>query len=255
MNSVMAGKGRRILAALVLMCLLGTALGGFSAAAKEIQQVKTIQWKAKTTKSLRARSTTGEMVTIRKGANVVVTDRGYRSGERHVIRYKGKLFKVPHGSVSILSDLCSVKKEKDYNRTTKEWFVNQKHRISSRTNYLIWTSLDKQRTNVYHREDGRWVLIKTFKCSTGKAEKPTKPSFGYEVSFKRRYFTYDCGEGLHTYSYYVEYAGSGFHVWPGGRRRGIFGEHTVSSGCIRLGAGPAKWLFDTIPVHTKVIVW
>ncbi len=263
MNSINARREYRFImpamTAIILVCVF--LLHSFPAMAKskaksnELQKVKTIQWSAKATRDLSLKNKAGVTAEISTGTKVVVTKRGYGPTEGHTIRYEGNKFWVPHGAVSFIADLCSVKKEGDYNKLTKEWFVNEKHRVRSKTDYLIWTSLDKQRTYVYHRDNGRWNLIRTMKCSTGQPEKPTRPSFSYDVSFKERFFTYDCGEGLHTYSYYVEYSGSGYHVWPGGSRKGIFGQHTVSSGCIRLDRKNAKWLFKTIPVGTKVIVW
>jgi hypothetical protein len=53
-------------------------------------------------------------------------------------------------------------------------------------------------------------------------------------------------------------AGNGIHElpeWPGGKKEGAYHlGHPVSHGCVRLGVGPAKTMYDWAPVGTRITI-
>jgi len=99
------------------------------------------------------------------------------------------------------------------------------------------------------------VRLNTFKVSTGKRSMPT-PKGEYKVLNKsKKAWSKDYGLWM---PYWLGLGKFGIHelpIWPNGYREGA--NHLgipVSHGCIRLGIGPAKPLFDWAEVGTKVVI-
>ena len=215
-----------------------------TAPTEPIQDVHTIYWRAK----LRSDVKKNGVTVLHGGQWVVVVNRAYRRG-KSVVQYDGGTVRVPNSNLFFSEDLCTTVKEGDYNRTTKLWYVNESRKLHSRTNYLIWVSLDKQRVNVFTRgAGGKWEIVKELKCSTGLPESPSKAGL-HKCDFKALWFR-GC-------NFYVEYGGSGIHKWVRSDYKDIhkLGKHTASQSCIRLVRRDAKWLYNTIPVNTTILVW
>ena len=230
----------------ILLCMILTGFAGvISAAADEpIQHVHTIYWKARITTDVVKK----HKKVLTSGSEVVVVNRAYRSGKKSIVRYDGGTVKVPNGCLNYICDLCTAEKEGDYNLTTKLWYVNVKRKLKSKTNYLIWVSLDKQRVNVFKGSAGNWELVRAIKCSTGLPDSPSKAGL-HKCDFKELWYR-GC-------NFYVEYSGSGIHKWVKSDYKDIgkLGKHTASQSCIRLKRGQAKWLYNLIPVNTTILVW
>lgn len=210
-----------------------------------IQDVHTIYWRAHLHTNVKKNGRT----VLHSGQSVVVVNRNYNRGGRSLVKYDEGTVRVPNGSLSFYEDLCTSATEGDYNRTTKLWYVNERRGLRSRTNYLIWVSLDKQRVNVFTRgEDGKWEIVKELKCSTGLPESPSRAGL-HKCDFKELWFR-GC-------NFYVEYGGSGIHKWVRSDYKDIYklGKHTASQSCIRLVRRDAKWLYKVIPVNTTILVW
>jgi len=100
-------------------------------------------------------------------------------------------------------------------------------------------------------------LFKEFPVSTGRPSMPT-PSGNFQIVNK------NAKAWSKTYQLWMPYwlgldRGSiGIHelpVWPGGQREGASHLGTpVSHGCIRLGVGPAEYLFRRLEVGTAVLI-
>ena len=204
------------------------------------EQVHTIYWKA----SLR-RSVKVNKLTLKKGTPVVVINRSYHSGTRSKVRYRDLVFSISNSALSYKGDLTTISKG-DYSTQVKEAFINGRKKAASKTSWLIWVSLDKQRVNVFRGQQGAWDLVKVFKCSTGKAHTPTVAGWN-TIDVKRKYVS-GC-------KYYTEVNGSGIHKWPGTVNKKVLGYHTASHSCIRLYENSAKWIYDHVPRKTKVLVY
>ena len=202
------------------------------------EKVHSIYWKA----SLRRSGGSGAN-RIKSSTEVVVVQRSYNSRKKSVIRWKGKDYGIPNSFLYFKYDLAS---KGDYSRSTKESFINHRKEAASKTAWLVWVSLDKQRVNVFQGAKGQWKLVITLPCSTGKASTPT-PSGWHTVDFKKMWV-----DGC---KYYTEVCGSGIHRWPGRLDKKILGSHTASHGCIRLNEGGAKWIYQHIPKNTRVLVY
>lgn len=229
---------------------------GMEAVAAGFQKIKTISWQAKTTKKIKATDkNTGEEVKIKKNTSVVVVKRNYNIKIKNAASrctYNGHVVMIPNKFLQYKKDLCTGKAG-DYNTPSKEHFVNvtKSEVCRSKTNRLIWVSLDKQRVNVFKGAKGNWKLEKVFLTSTGKPNKPT-PARVDVVNFKKMDYTI---EGSHV-TYFVEAVGSGFHKWSySGAFKRRAGKQTISHGCIRLKPKDAKWMFKNIKEYTRVLIY
>ena len=204
------------------------------------EQIHTIYWKATLRRTIKVNK-----VTLKKGTPVVVINRSYHSGTGSKVRYRNLVFRVSNSALSYKGDLATITKG-DYSTEAKEAFINSRKKAVSKTSWLIWVSLDKQRVNVFRGQKGSWDLVKVFKCSTGKANTPTVAGWN-TIDVKRKYVS-GC-------KYYTEVNGSGIHKWPGSMNKKVLGYHTASHSCIRLYENSAKWIYDHVPRKTKVLVY
>lgn len=101
------------------------------------------------------------------------------------------------------------------------------------------------------------IILKEFPISSGKASMKT-PSGTFKIVNKSK------KAWSNTYKLWMPYwlglgnGRFGIHelpIWPNGYREGA--NHLgkpVSHGCIRLGIGPAKYIFERVAVGTKVVI-
>ena len=208
-----------------------------------LDQVHTIYWKAVLRRSLKK----GRKVLAKRGSKVIVTKRSYKSGGRSRIQYGKKKRKatVPNSWLSFRSDLTTISKG-DYNRATKEAYINKKARVRKKEKYLVWVSLDKQRVNIFKSSGKKWKLKHVFKCSTGKTSTPTRAGW-HRVNYKH---VWVCG-----LKWFTEVVGGGMHRWPGRFDKSLYGKHVASGGCIRLTSKHAHKIYKMIPVGCRVLVY
>lgn len=129
--------------------------------------------------------------------------------------------------------------------------------LSSYTSYLIFVSLEEQKTYVYTGSQNKWNLAKTFLCSTGISGKDT-PQGVYNITTRGDWFyapKFEQG-GKYWLSFYGDdYL---FHSLPFAEDKKTVVDWTLgkkaSHGCIRLPIEDSKWLYDNIPSDTKVII-
>ena len=129
---------------------------------------------------------------------------------------------------------------------------------SSDTGYLILVNLSTQKTAVFKGSTNNWMLMREFTCSSGTSEHPT-PTGEYKTTIHDLYFD--------SYGWRCWYA-TGFigglylfHSSPyyqadepksvADRTMGKPSSH----GCIRLTLEDAKWMYDTLPLRTKVVIF
>ncbi len=100
------------------------------------------------------------------------------------------------------------------------------------------------------------VRLNRFTVSTGKATTPT-PIGEFKIE-KKQENTWSALAGLwmpYWLSFNGVYAIHELPEWPNGTKEGA--SHLgipVSHGCIRLGIGPAKQLYDWTPIGTKLVI-
>ena len=156
------------------------------------------------------------------------------------------------------------KKVLDWTKAVKEKYVNKKG-YSSNTKYLIWTSTYSQRVNIFKGRKGHWKLFKHFRCSTGAFSQPCHISSKFYLSGhkpKRVRFS-EWSQKYYYYKYLTYYDGglNAFHStsWRVGTNKQI---NTVSKvgqpktkACIRVTVKNAKYIYDKMPLGTKVVIY
>lgn len=144
--------------------------------------------------------------------------------------------------------------EEPYTDAVMEAFVN-KMGYSSSTKYLVWVNLKTQTVNVFTGSKGSWNLVKSMPCSSGKNATPTiRGSFAVEyklwewdfVTYKVRYVTgFYGGYAFHSRIYKPDYS--------------ELTDPTIgtpaSEGCLRMLDEDCRYIFDSIPYGTRVVVY
>lgn len=140
----------------------------------------------------------------------------------------------------------------DMTKEEKEVFINAVGYVSD-TPYLIWINLERQRTNIFLKESGRWELIRTSKCATGTNPNPTSTGI-YKYYAKQKSWDYD--------NYYVapilifngNYAmHSVLMNYNGTIYDGTVGR-PASHGCVRMLPEDINWIDYYIPRGSTVLV-
>ncbi len=165
---------------------------------------------------------------------------------------KGEKFQVPYNSIHIDGDWGTLSSKPS--ATDIEEFVTL-NQLDSKTPYLIWTDVYRQRTYVLKKQEGQWHLEKSFVCSTGKNINPT-PQGIYEVQYTIPYIgmgkSYRCKNALVFYRDYMFHSilfdKTGRYIKSGKYELG----QKASHGCVRLLEEDSAWLYQHIPVGSTV---
>ena len=133
--------------------------------------------------------------------------------------------------------------------------INSKS-ITSNTNYLLNVNINEQKLYVYKKTLNSWLLYKTIICSTGIVGEET-PLGVYSIQNKGEWFfseKYQQG-GKYWIQFWNNYL---FHSVPFDETQKNILDYTLgkpsSHGCIRLSVEDSKWLYDNIPINSKVII-
>ncbi len=137
-----------------------------------------------------------------------------------------------------------------YTKAEKEAYVNAR-KIKSSTSYMIWISAYTQRVTVFKRSGGKWkqhgcsVGDGNYICSTGGLATPT-PTGQLHIWSKLR--------TRHGHTYWSNfYSYTALHTCPS-YAKGM-GYPASHGGCVRVDKKVAKWLYETVPVDTRVFVY
>jgi lipoprotein-anchoring transpeptidase ErfK/SrfK len=193
---------------------------------------------------------------IAQGTKVTVTDKSYlKAEESEVLMPNGDIRYIPE---MYLTYTGCLNERGDYSRAVKEGFINKKG-VGSATQYLVWISTNYQKFYVFEGSAGNWTLIRTYKCTTGSFETPTKPGFGYRVKNKIDKVSFD----EYSYGKYGIYFFQFIHSWPyykGSETQKVAGYGTLGSlpqshGCVRLKDDAALWCYTNLPMDTRIVVY
>lgn len=152
------------------------------------------------------------------------------------------------------ADVVKKAREKAHRAAVKKKALARALEEGSATDWCIAVDIEAKRTVVMQWQGKAWKVVKYWICSTGAPESPTLTGV-YEVGDRG----YAFGDGYTCY-YYTQYCGNYlFHsikYEPGtfDVQDGRLGED-VSEGCVRLKLENARWIYDTIPSGSRVIVY
>lgn len=134
------------------------------------------------------------------------------------------------------------------------FMLNRANRYSSKTGWLVMIDRANCRLGVFRGSRGSWRYAQYWVCSTGAPGTPT-PTGEYSVTGKG----YSFGNGYTCY-YYTQFYGD-YLIHSGTYYQGTFrvmddrmGMH-ISHGCVRLLLGRAKWVWDNVPIGSKVVIY
>ena len=112
---------------------------------------------------------------------------------------------------------------------------------------------------VFTGERYNWEKIMSFPCVVGAPGTPTGVG-SFRIFLKRTYFTtnhdsakcwyfsvFNGDQGFHSVIY--DMSETPVHLIDGSL--GV----SISHGCVRVGLSNAKWIFDTVPIGTRVKVY
>lgn len=138
----------------------------------------------------------------------------------------------------------------------KEIFVNAMC-YASQTPYLVWVNVEHQKVNVFLGEQYKWVLLKSFLCSTGTNLMPT-PMGTYKYCGKDKAWIKEDYQ-VRPVLYFDMYRGLAFHsrlYSPDGSRLidATIGR-PASHGCIRMYDEDIWWMEHYLTYGTTVIVY
>ena len=126
----------------------------------------------------------------------------------------------------------------------------------SETDYVVWTNLHRLETYVLQKSPSGWELMKRMDCSAGDLSHPT-PTGTYKVEAK---YPAIGKTGEYTCPYAVGFFGNYLlHSIPLAPDRSAPVDARmvarISNGCIRLRTDDARWLYQTIPLGTAVVIF
>lgn len=126
---------------------------------------------------------------------------------------------------------------------------------SSATNWLILVDTRLNKVGVYQGARGNWREVYYWPCTSGAAATPTVKG-QFTVRGKGLCF----GSG-YTCWYYTQFYGNYlFHsvLYQTGSQTALVDGRlgiNASHGCVRLSLTNAKWIYDNIPIGTKVVIY
>ena len=152
-----------------------------------------------------------------------------------------------------------------YTFDSKGWLIYQDQEMlnkaqgySSSTGYLILVNRAKCKTAIFTGKYGNWQYNKYWSCCVGAPSTPTITGI-FRLGYKARYFdTGDVGRcwyksqisGSYLFHSVIYYRDSG----PYSIYDGTMGKW-VSHGCVRLDIQNAKYIYDTVPSGTTIVIY
>lgn len=217
---------------------------------KKVSSVQTMQYKATVTANVTASpaNSSSKKQTVKKGTQVTVLSRATTC-----------TVELPNGqqvyiSSSKLNFTSSIYTTKDYSRSLKQNFVNQKG-YSSPTKYLIWVSTYTQTYSLFTGSTGNWKLLRTNKIATGNALTPTSTRIA-KITKKEEAWRYEDGTYQAPVVYF--YGGNAFHSRlhnsDGSIADATIGK-PVSSGCVRMYDADIQYIYKNCPIGTTVVIY
>jgi hypothetical protein len=135
-----------------------------------------------------------------------------------------------------------------------ERYVNE-NKFDSKTTYLIWVDLYRQRVNVFTGKKGYWKLLKTMDCASGRNSSPTVRG-SFSVTWRGPILYSNDVIAKYKTNFYGAYY---FHSTLYSRLNqsqavdSRLGQR-LSHGCIRLATTNALWIYKNIGNGTKVFI-
>lgn len=169
-----------------------------------------------------------------------------------VITEDGVFGYVPVSHIRIPETLDLL--DRPYSQGTMEGFVNGKG-YSGSTGYLIWVSLKTQTVNIFTGSKGNWKLLRSAPCASGKPATPTVRG-SFRVQYHYNQWNFDTYKVRYVTGFYEGYA---FHSRCYSPDWSVLTDPTIgepaSHGCLRMLDEDCRFIYESIPYGTPVIVY
>ncbi len=203
--------------------------------------VEQMWYAAKLKKSVKGLSKGDKILVIRKSKGLCIIQKG---------NDKGKVIKLSKKDYDLCQQITNCRVV--YSKETVEKFMND-HKVTSKTNYAIWINKHIQHAFYFKKKGGKWVLYedspfkKGVKVSTGSYKNSTRCDTGYSINHCE-IFNHDDGfQGIKRYMHYSSPGGNGLHGTTGTGK-------PLSHGCVRFDTKIRDYIWEKIPLHTRVIL-
>ena len=147
-----------------------------------------------------------------------------------------------------------------YSKTTGVRFANSWSKLTDKSSFVIKVNKTKNTVTIYAKDGSKGYIIpvRAFVCSGGA----TTPTGTFHLSAKWRWLCMiDDSYGQWVSQINGNYLFHSVPYWGvKNANRLDVGEYnklgtTCSHGCVRLRAGDAKWIYDNMPINTKIIIY
>ena len=136
-----------------------------------------------------------------------------------------------------------------YSKEVAEAYVNREG-FASDTGWLYWCNKWGQRVYIFQGSQGHWTLVNTYKCGTGNIKygdgSDQGVGFNWKIWDKKKVF-----DGPHGKQYwnmhYSSKGGNSIHKGSTGK--------PVTHGCIAMGSTGVQWVYNNVPINTRVVVF
>lgn len=213
---------------------------------ENIKAIRRPYYTVKTKKKVTVKDLTAKKnVTLAKGTKLSVTSKNGKT----VTGYLKNGHKITIKRSYLKYTGLDSSSKKDYSKSLKEAFVNQKMYASS-TNWLIWVSESTFKVNVYKGSKGKWKLQQSFPCCIGKWSTRTasgvKRILGYgQPKYGGPTIVFSTGDGTPEVP-----EGCAFH--------GLVDSNiskAVSNGCVRLRHDALMYIYNNCKIGTRVVIY
>lgn len=165
---------------------------------------------------------------------------------------EGKKMMLPCGSITVEGDKGVFHQQASTEDI--EDYVTIKG-LTSKTHYIIWTDIYRQRIYILTSSQDDWKLEKVFVCSSGKNTHLT-PTGIFELQYTIPYFgtqrNFRCKNAVVFFKDYMFHSilfdSTGKYVKEGKYELG----YRVSHGCVRLSEEDSAWIYRHVPLGTTV---
>lgn len=213
-----------------------------TATCKTDRKIKPITYKFKMKMSATLKSHGGSKKKLRLKAGETIKANRFKSGKYVITRKKGTYF---INRTRARNPKAVYTRKYNYTRAEAEHFVNG-IKMSSKKKQLIWVSTYCQHAYAFKGKKGKWKCVRDWELSTGRADAPTPTGVNGKVSlWKKLSFRH----GLQWWSCFSSY--NAFH----GKQSSWSIGKPASSGCIRNKNKDAKWIYNNVPISTRVYIY
>lgn len=163
------------------------------------------------------------------------------SGGCYWFMYNGHKYRV---SALSCKNAKSLENANDvYSKEEAEYYINE-YRPTSKTPYVVWASLYTQHVYVFKKSRGQYKMVKCVLCGTGKASTPTPTGMKRSIYFRKKK-----RHGRPYWNCFLSY--TAIHGLKKEKLRG----RTLSNGCIRVNNNDAKYIYYTVPLKSRMMIY